>query len=469
MRLLLLLPLAISCTTAESGDAPAAPGANDGADSGGAVEPDPVVPWGLSLAEDHDPDPNVVEVHLTADEGEVEWVSGRSTEVWTYNGLVPGPLIQLTVGDTLRVVFENQLDEASTIHWHGLRIDDEMDGVPAIQDPVQPGETFTYEFVVPDSGTFWYHPHVRANEQIEHGLQGMLIVREAEEPVAAERVEERAFVVDDVSLNSAGSYGSFNANHMEQMHGRLGNHLLVNGENRVLDGTMRPGVPERWRIVNTANARMMSVEVEGAAWRVIAIDGALLPTPLELDRFRMPVGRRVDVEVLPQAGDTDVSLKILTGGERYPLFSATVEGEAGAGDWAVWPAEPLPEIQDTTQTVTLDLNGENTETGLEWTINGAVWGDHVPMEIDANTPTRIEITDLSGAEHPFHLHGQFFQVVSRNGRLDEWDGGLLDTVLVGGDDELVLYTAFENPGRWMAHCHILEHAELGMMTQMVVE
>jgi FtsP/CotA-like multicopper oxidase with cupredoxin domain len=367
------------------------------------------------------------------------------------------------------VVLDNQLDDATTIHWHGLRIDDEMDGVPAIQDPVQPGETFTYEFVVPDSGTFWYHPHVRANEQIEHGLQGMLIVREADEAVAAERVEERAFVVDDVSLNSAGSYGSFNANHMEQMHGRLGNHLLTNGENRVLDGTMRPGVPERWRIVNTANARMMSVEVEGAAWRVIAIDGALLPTPLELDRFRMPVGRRVDVEVLPQAGDTDVTLKILTGGERYPLFEATVEGEAGAGDWAVWPAEPLPEIQETTQTVTLDLNGENTETGLEWTINGAVWGDHVPMELAANTPTRIEITDLSGAEHPFHLHGQFFQVVSRNGRLDEWDGGLLDTVLVGGDDELVLYTAFENPGRWMAHCHILEHAELGMMTQMVVE
>ena len=100
---------------------------------------------------------------------------------------MPGPLIQARVGDTLRVIFDNDLDEETTIHWHGLRIDDAMDGVPAVQDPVQPGEQFTYEFVVPDSGTFWYHPHVRANEQVERGLQGSMIFHELDAPELPER------------------------------------------------------------------------------------------------------------------------------------------------------------------------------------------------------------------------------------------------------------------------------------------
>lgn len=457
------LPL-LGCTSPTSPGAGQAP--EDSASPVAEELPEPYALEGLTVAADLDPQLDVVEVHLTAAVSSVEWVEGRQTEIWTYNGLVPGPVIAAKVGDTVRVVLTNELEEETTIHWHGLRISDEMDGVPAIQAPVQPGEQFTYEFVVPDSGTFWYHPHVRANEQIEHGLQGMLVVEEADAP----ELPERGFVLDDVYLSASGSFGSFNTNHMEQMHGRFGNLLLANGESRVLDGALAPGVPERWRIVNTANARMMSVEVDGAPWRIVAIDGTLLAEPLEVTRFRMPVGRRIDVEVLPQSSGDTVSLSVFTAGETYPVFEASVEGEPGPGEWTTWPATPLPALADPTQEVELVLNGRSSTSGqLEWTINDEVYGEHEALPVSADTPTRITVRDRSGADHPFHLHGQFFRVLSRDGEQLPWDAGRLDTVLVGGDEELVLQTDFDNPGRWMAHCHILEHAELGMMAELVIE
>ncbi|MFT4978492.1 MAG: FtsP/CotA-like multicopper oxidase with cupredoxin domain, partial [Myxococcota bacterium] len=111
-----------------------------------------------------------MEVHMTASETTAMWGNDETSGVWAYNEQVPGPLIHAWKGDLVRVVFTNDLPEETTIHWHGLRIDDEMDGVPAIQDPIQPGETFTYEFTPPDAGTYWYHPHVQAHEQIERGL-----------------------------------------------------------------------------------------------------------------------------------------------------------------------------------------------------------------------------------------------------------------------------------------------------------
>ncbi|MFT7521863.1 MAG: FtsP/CotA-like multicopper oxidase with cupredoxin domain, partial [Kiritimatiellia bacterium] len=171
-----------------------------------AVEvPKPTV-WGPQALVDQDPDFDVVEVVLTADETTVDWMDGGSTPVWSYNGVVPGPIIQAWVGDTVRVIFTNNLDEPTTIHWHGLRIDNLMDGVPAVQDPVQPGETFTYEFVVPDAGSYWYHPHVRSDIQVESGLQGTLVVHERE-PLAYDM--DRYFVIDDVLLTDSGQPYAF--------------------------------------------------------------------------------------------------------------------------------------------------------------------------------------------------------------------------------------------------------------------
>lgn len=460
-RLVVLSLLLAGCTSGK-------PSPDTGAPEGQAAAeiPLPTV-WGPEALEDQDPSPGVVEVHLRAGVTDVEWVDDGPTEAWAFNDLVPGPLIQARVGDTLRIVFENDLPEETTIHWHGLRIDDEMDGVPAIQEPVQPGETFTYEFVVPDAGSYWYHPHVRAHEQMERGLHGTLIVHEAE-PVA---VPERYFVLDDVYMDGEDIVEPF-GNHMEAVHGRHGNVLLTNGSTELLEDTVAPGTAERWRVVNTANARTMWVAVTGAAWRIIAVDGTLLPEPIEVERALLPVGQRLDLEVIPdedsEAAGLQVELPGTSSWTEYPVFSAAIEGEPGDSSFIDWGAAPLPVIGDATQDIELNFNLRNNSQGLSWTINGDVYGEHDDIRVDANTPSIIEIVDRSGAEHPFHLHGQFFQVVDRDGVTYDQDVGLRDTVLVGPEETLRLYTEFDNPGRWMSHCHILEHAELGMMTEMLV-
>lgn len=436
---------------------------------------DPVVPlpevWGVAAAQDHDPDPDVVEVHLTAERVEVDLGFDTPTEMWAYNGQVPGPLIQARQGDLVRVVLTNALpdDQATTIHWHGLRVSDQMDGIPHLVDPVPAGGTFTYEFVVEDTGSYWYHPHVRAHEQVERGLHGPLVVHEADAP----DVTERFFVMDDVSLTDTGYLTSFNLSHMVQMHGRLGNRLMVNGDLAPLSGTVQPGVPERWRVVNTANARTLFVSVEGADWRVIGVDGGLLESPwIPTDSEVLPVGARLDLEVIPYADAETVVLNIdlPTGnGTRtsYPVFSALVQGAAGDGQPLDWPAVAVPAHQPSEQDITLELSGASGDTTIDWMINGQVFGEHEPIQATGGVPTWIRVTDTSGAEHPIHLHGNFFQVMERNGEPTD-EPGLRDTVLVNGRDEVLLYTELENPGRWMSHCHILEHAELGMMTELVV-
>ncbi len=429
--------------------------------------------WGPYSAADADPSDDTVEVHLTASKTQVDWAGDQETRgVWAYNGVVPGPLIHAMLGQRIRVVFTNDLPDETTIHWHGLRIDDAMDGVPAIQDPVQPGDTFIYTFTPPDAGTYWYHPHVRAHEQVERGLHGSLIVHEPEAPEVA---NDRMFVLDDVSVGEDARFTEFEIGHMASVRGRFGNLLLANGENILnepLRDSVRPGIPERWRIVNTANARTMWIDVTGADWRVIAVDGTLLEEPYTTDMARLPVGRRFDLEVIPKADAKTAKLRILLPGEfdwdSYPVFSGAVEGEVGDAEWLSWPAPVLPAIPDAQQEIDVELDAYSEGSLAVWTINGDRYGEHSDIIARGNTPTVIRIVDRTQAQHPFHLHGQFFRVLSRTGS-EQGPPGLLDTILVEPEEELLLATELDNPGRWMAHCHILEHAEQGMMTEMVVE
>ena len=148
-------------------------------------------------AVDLDPAPTVVEVALTARVADVELAPGHVTSMWTYDGTLPGPRIEANVGDTVKVRFTNSLPEPTTIHWHGVRVPAAMDGVEATQAPIAPGATFTYEFVVPDAGTFWFHPHVRSDVQVERGLYGTLVVRGPGEPATT---SDRVVVLDDLLI-----------------------------------------------------------------------------------------------------------------------------------------------------------------------------------------------------------------------------------------------------------------------------
>jgi len=420
--------------------------------------------------EDENPDPDVVEVHLRAELIEVDLGDGTTREMLGYNGLFPGPVLQAEVGDEVIVHFENHTWDETTVHWHGLRISDQMDGSPRIQEPVAAdGGTFTYRFVVPEAGTFWYHPHVRTNEQLEMGLVGTLVVHDRQDPVFD---AERVIALDDILIDpSTDEIAPFLAFHPELVHGRSGNVLLTNG--RVSPGPdheARPGQVERWRIVNTANARTMSLSLTGASMRVVGTDAGRLAEPFETTRLELPVGQRYDLEVRYD-GPGLVALQSHVLGRdgagdivemAVPVYVVDVGGDAVEPREIVWPELPAPEPRTIDREVEMSFDAiDDPELGILWRINGEAHRTEPLFTFGRGETVRMTLRNLNGQEHPFHLHGQFFEVVGRP--------GLYDTVLVGGSATVEIIAHLDNPGRWMAHCHILEHAELGMMSEIVVE
>lgn len=422
---------------------------------------------GITALEDENPDPNIVEVSIAASRGKTELKAGALATVWTYNGELAGPLLKAKVGDELIVHFKNDLPDPTTIHWHGLRISDQMDGSPRIQAPVKPGEEFTYRFKVPDAGSYWYHPHVRADLQVEKGLYGPIVVFDPKDPTYD---AERFLLLDDIRLDSKGAIAPENGMDYS-MGGRFGNMLLTNGRpSKEAVASAEQGTVERWRIVNTANARTMIVGVEGASFRVIATDGGLLPEPYYADRITVAIGQRYDLEVTyDQPGTaklvTYVDARDEAGRvkeEAMTSFSVDVAESARAPREIVWPSVTLPDrAPDTEATLKLSLR-EGANGGPEWTINGKADPMEPLFTWREGSTVLLSIENLVETEHPFHLHGQFFEV------LDARQPGLKDVVLVPPGGKVKIRAYVDNPGRWMMHCHILEHAEAGMMAEIVV-
>ena len=438
------------------------------------VEPEYPELSGVALAIDEDPAPGVVEVSLTAAPSEIELIAGVKTQMWTYNGQLPGPVIQARVGDKVIVHLKNELPQPTTIHWHGMRVPNEMDGTPRTQDPVQPGGSFTYEFVVQDAGTFWYHPHFSTHEQVERGLYGVIIVHEAETPKFD---VERVVFLDDILLNPAYQIEPFIISHMVQMHGRNGNTLLLNGKAVAGDELLqlRRGTVERWRILNSANARTAYFEPFGTNWSVIGWDGGLIPKSYKPELLRIAPGERYDLEVrwdvtdAGQTGELRYYVPALNEQNQVVLAPIVLTTVMSNGLAELEYREPeLPEITlpelvvDDTATLTLEFSGANVGGTVEWMINGKTFEKAAAIDVPLGTHHTIDLVNTQAQEHPFHIHGHFFRVVSRNGVAEKFDG-LKDTVYVGGDETVRLVMDFDNPGGWMAHCHILEHAELGMM------
>lgn len=471
------LLFSINACSDDSGS-PSAPGHDGGSapvlDSA-ALPFEPPLVWGVDKAADGDPAADVVEVELTAAPTSFSFQGISLRGMLAYNGQIPGPLIEAKVGDTIVVHFKNELEEPTTIHWHGLRISDEMDGNPRIQTPVQPGESFTYRFVAKEAGSYWYHPHVNTNQQVERGLYGALVIHDPQLP----RYDlERQLVLDDILFDSTtGELPSFMGSMMEQMHGRFGNRLLTNGQpSHLVVGQAQQGKVERWRIVNTANARTMVLGLGGARFRVIGTDGGALKTPYTTERIEVPVGQRYDLEVsYDDPGKVELLLFVPTVNDagqlveqQATMFAVEVAQTGDVAPSVEWPAlTPLiDEGREATREVTYELNGVQTASGLQWSLNGQPHADEPLFTFQEGETVRIKLINLAGPEHPFHLHGQFFHVVADRGGAQP---GLKDTVLVPGMSTVEIVAYMDNPGRWMAHCHILEHAELGMMSELVVE
>lgn len=348
-----------------------------------------------------------------------------------------------------------------------------MDGTPRVQKPVPAGGTFTYSFVVKEAGTFWYHPHVRSNEQVEKGLYGMLVVQEKENIVFG---LERSVVLDDILLTNE-RLARFMGFHGELMHGRNGNYLFANGKLEPKTASVKVGTVERWRVVNVANARTMNLQFKGVKVRVIGTDGGLIPKPYKLEQYlTITVGQRFDLEVIfDKPGDFALELVTPTregGVTSYPMQKVKVVGDASTKP--VNPPKypeipPLPNRKpDRSVEILFDgVQDPASPYGIAWRLNKkSKWTEPI-FTFKQGETVDMTLKNLNAQVHPFHLHGQFFTILSRNGKAAS-EPGLKDSVLLLGNETLVIRAYLDNPGRWMAHCHILEHAELGMMAEILV-
>ncbi|MBW2375594.1 MAG: multicopper oxidase domain-containing protein [Deltaproteobacteria bacterium] len=208
---------------------------------------------------------------LTAAPTSIQQFDGRLLDVWAYNGTVPGPVLRVRLGEEIEVKLHNRLPQPTTIHWHGVRVPNAMDGVPGVtQEAVAPGASFTYRFTPKDAGTFWFHPHVRTAEQVERGLYGVLIVDDAApRPYSRDEV----WVLDDWRLGPDGQIDpNFVTRHDLAHDGRWGQLVTVNGETSQ-ELIVRPGERIRLRLVNTSNGRVYRPDFSGLDPRIIAVDG----------------------------------------------------------------------------------------------------------------------------------------------------------------------------------------------------
>lgn len=420
-------------------------------------------------------DPKVVEVYVVAKKQMVTIANGIAFEMVTYNGLFPGPLLEAEVGDRVIVHFRNEIGQPTTIHWHGVRVPDSMDGSPVLQAPVQNGGSFTYDFVVPEASTFWFHPHVNTAYQVDHGMYAPFVVHSPLDPAYD---EERMIILDDLKLDGSGQLVPELATVADRVDGQLGNLLLTNGHPSDLAVVQTAeGRVERWRILDAANARTMRLRLTGPAhFRVIATDGGLLPTPYAPTEVTISPGQRYDLEVSYDGPGTVTleSYASLTGADGgvtqgwMPVYVAEAAATGTSPRVIPWPAVPALPSRTPTRTANVDFDILNDpDAGVLWTINGSTMHAAPIYAFDVGDTIDLYLRNYSAVPHPFHLHGQFFTLMD-GGTPETQLPGLRDTVLVPGGQSLHVATYMDNPGRWMMHCHILEHAELGMMAEITV-
>ncbi|MBE0436229.1 MAG: multicopper oxidase family protein [Methylomicrobium sp.] len=406
---------------------------------------------------------------------EAEWgiLPPYQTTVWAYNGKI-APVIRINLGETLKLTLHNKLPQATSIHWHGVRLPNAMDGVPGVTQPaIEPGASFTFEFTPKDAGTFWFHPHANSPEQIERGLQGLLIVENPDEPKYS---QDLAWIVDDWLLEKgARIHDRFVTGHDLMHDGRWGNVVTVNGQYRP-SIPVKPGERIRIRMVNSANGRVFAPAVEDIEAQIIAVDGLPAQSPIRLQNFYLAPGNRIDLDLtIPKnaAGKTFAVLDSF-GQKANTLAVLQVKDTTAVTTPTFKPiqAKRFPDWRsaiDAPVTHEFMLNAmRGGEYGITWTIDGHSSHDTIAQKLQAQRFYRLRFTNRSNRLHPMHLHGQFFQVIAVDGRPVR-EGFWRDTVLIGPKQSVDIGLVPIDKGLWALHCHILEHAEAGMMTTIRIQ
>jgi len=462
-----------------------------GGGDGSPTDPAPgggpgTVPTGLDLPDlprlANSGGPGAFHSSITAARANVQFATGVNTEAWAYNGVVPGPLVELHEGDDFRVTFTNQLPQESNIHWHGLPVPPEMDGNP--MDVIPPGGSFTYAFTVPPgtAGTYWFHPHAHhvSHEQFFRCLNGMIIVRSASDPVPGD-IPEKHLYITDLKLDSAGAIpGNTDG---DDLNGREGNHVLVNGRQEPVI-RIRPGSSQRWRIVNATSARPLRLALQDHTFIVIGTDGGLLASPVAMGELFLAPAERAEVIVTANQGAGSSHLlvalpydrqKIVSPGLSAQLTVATLtytsESPAASSPLPaslrpIGPLESPRAIQQAAFTSTAPMGA------IMFGINGKLFDPgRVDLIARVNDVEEWEVTNLAGMDHPFHLHGGQFQVISRTrGGVTVAEPFLAwrDTFNTVGGETVRFRMIQRFTGTRVFHCHIMEHESHGMMATLMV-
>lgn len=476
-----------------------------------------------------DPD---VELSLRAEPGTVSLLDGAPTAVWRYSGSVlkgPAealsfldgsghiPVIRVRKGQRLRVHFDNALPEASIVHWHGLNIVQRMDGHPMYA--IDPGQRFVYEFVVGNrAGSYWFHPHPheRTSFQVYQGMTGMLLISDDEEDAAQlpAGAQDVALVIQDRSFDGGNQLVYLNNVRHNWMMGFSGERVLVNGRADYRREVARGA--HRVRLFNGSNATLYHLRWSNAApFTVIGTDGGLLEQPVQQASLTLGIGERVDVWV---------DFSGLNAGERVQLLAeswspslqhftaeqlgaALVNGARPIADFvatsATAPVRALPSTLSRYPALALDeavnaASPRRVEISMMMgspRLNGRSYGamdevhdsDRVTLgstevwEFANDVSMGMGMGGMMQMAHPMHVHNVSFRVVSRARNAAQsavhqhlasgfTDYGLKDVVLVMPGERVQVLMKFENhAGIYLYHCHILEHEDLGMMRNFLIE
>jgi len=457
-------------------------------------------------------------------------IAGHEMVMFAYNGQYPGPLIQAPKDATIIVEVTNEIQMPTTIHWHGIRIDNRFDGVPGVtQEAIEQGESFTYQVHVPDAGMFWYHPHVREDVQQDLGLFGNLLVTSPDPAYYGPAHREEVFVLDDILMDDQGALPWGDKAPTHALMGRFGNVMMVNGQTDYRLSAQR-GEVIRFYLTNVANTRTFNVTFGNARIKVVASDlgrfereqwvpsvviapaeryvvdvrfdeageVAIANTIQAINHFRGEFYPQVDTLSLVSVSDERADAQISTAFETLRVHDevvADIDAFRSAFDRAPdYELETTVRVRDLPQSIVLSMEADtlyippiewndampmmnwlSTAEQVTWILkdrktgaeNGEIdWkfkvGDVVKIAI-FNTPESFHPMN-----HPIHIHGQRFLVVSMDGVRSEnlvWK----DTAIVPVGSTMEVLVEMSNPGEWMFHCHIAEHLHAGMMFSFTVE
>lgn len=436
----------------------------------------------------------VVERTLTAKPVTLD-LGGPTVPTWAYGDTAPGPLIRANAGDLLRIRVDNRLPAETTVHWHGIRLRNQADGVPGLtQDPIAQNSSYTYEFAAPDPGTYFFHPHVGV--QLDRGLYAPLIIDDPHEPGGYDA--EWVVVLDDwvdgtgrdpdavleslrAGSGPAHDHGSMGMGGMGGMDmgptpwGNAGDVLypyyLVNGRIPTAPDVLgaKPGQRVRIRLINAASDTVFAVSLGGHRLTVTHTDGYAVQ-PQEVSALYLGMGERYDV--VATLGDGVFPLAATPFGKSGLAMGLIRTGSGSAPDPTLAPAElagpvligsdlkpaesSLLPVRRPDVVLPVVLAGQMQP--YTWTINGGTFGRNDPLVVQAGQRVRLRIQNQSMMTHPVHVHGHTFALAS--------SGLRKDTVLVRHMEVREIDFDADNAGSWMVHCHNAYHGEAGMMIEL---